>query len=85
MEAGKSITIQGHTLPLREYQGKRVVSYDDIATVHNVKQSVVRNNFSYNRKHFLEGHDYFLLNGKKACLNFRHPSASASLALVVGI
>jgi hypothetical protein len=64
------VTINGSSLPVREYAGKRVVTYADIAQVHNVEQRSLRDNFKNNRKHFKENVDYFLFRGKKACRKF---------------
>ncbi len=60
------ITVNGQTLPVREYKGQRVVTVKDIATVHETDTKVIRNNFARNKKHFIEGTDYFKVVGKKA-------------------
>jgi DNA-binding XRE family transcriptional regulator len=69
-----SITINGQTLPVLSYEGQRVVTYKDVATVHQVEEKTIRNNFANNRKHFKEGIDFFLLRGKKACQNIGRAS-----------
>lgn len=74
MMAQNAVEINGQNLPVREYEGTRVVTFDDVATVHQTEAKRIRDNFNNNRKHFTEGTDYFLIKGKKANLNFRQAS-----------
>lgn len=69
-----AVEINGQNLPVREYEGLRVVTLSDIARVHQTEAKRIRDNFNNNRKHFIEGTDYFLIKGKKANLNFRQAS-----------
>ncbi len=46
-------------LQIKEYKGQRVVTFRDIDTVHNRPEGTAKRNFSINRKHFIEGEDYF--------------------------
>ncbi|MDY0388282.1 MAG: ORF6N domain-containing protein [Methanolobus sp.] len=64
-----AVLINGQNLPVREYEGVRVVTLNDVATVHQTEAKRIRDNFNNNRKHFTEGTDYFLIKGKKANLN----------------
>ncbi len=64
------ITINGKALPVREYQGKRVVTLKDVATLHGQSLSTIRHNFNNNRKHFIENQDYYLLEG--SCVKKLH-------------
>lgn len=54
-----SITINNQQLLVKEYQGKRVVTFKDIDTVHNRPPGTAGRNFRANRKHFNEGEDYY--------------------------
>ncbi len=69
-----AITIKVNTLPVREHLGQRVVTYEDVASVHNIKKSRLQDNFKNNRKHFIEGVDYFFLKGKDVVGNFHTTS-----------
>lgn len=69
----QAITINGQNLPVREYEGLRVVTLSDISKVHNVKEKNIRNNFNNNRKHFIKGVDYYTLIGKEACYSMLNP------------
>lgn len=46
-------------IPVKEIQGKRVVSYKQIAELHQVDVKNIQMNFKNNRNHFIEGIDYF--------------------------
>lgn len=47
------------SLPVKEYNGVRVVTFKDIDTVHRRPDGTASRNFRQNRKHFIEGEDYF--------------------------
>ena len=49
----------GHDLPAKEIKGQRVVSYKQIAQLHQVDVKNLQMNFKNNRKHFIDGVDYF--------------------------
>ena len=42
-----------------EYNGKRVITLDQIDTLHKRKDGTARYNFYQNKKRFVEGDDYF--------------------------
>lgn len=44
---------------LKEYNGQRVVTLQDIDMLHQRKEGNAWKNFNNNRRHFLEGEDYF--------------------------
>lgn len=54
------IRINGHDLSVKEYNGKRVVTFKEIDTVHERPNGTARKRFNDNRKHFIEGEDYFV-------------------------
>ena len=56
------VKIEGTELAIREYNGQRVVTFKDIDTAHHNKDGITRRSFSRNKKHFIEGEDYFVLN-----------------------
>ena len=55
------ITIENTEMQIREYDGQRVVTFKDIDTVHKNKNGTARRSFNRNKKHFIEGEDYFYL------------------------
>ena len=55
------ITIENTEMQIREYKGQRVVTFKDIDMVHGNKSGTARRNFGRNKKHFIEGEDYFSL------------------------
>lgn len=55
------ITIENTEMQIREYRGQRVVTFKDIDAVHGRPDGTARKRFSENRKHFIEGEDYFIL------------------------
>lgn len=53
------MTINNTELPIREYEGKRVVTLSDIDSVHNRRMGTAKRNFYSNKKHFIEGEDFY--------------------------
>lgn len=53
--------INGVQMPVREYNGQRVVTFRDIDSVHQRPEGTARRNFNKNMKHFIEGVDYFIV------------------------
>ncbi len=54
-----AITVGNHTLPIKEYNNVRVVTFKDIDIVHQRPDGTARRNFNTNKQHFIEGVDYF--------------------------
>lgn len=54
-----TIKIMDSEIPIKEYDGERVVTFKDIDTVHNRSEGTARKRFNDNRKHFIEGVDYY--------------------------
>lgn len=51
--------INGTPMPVREYNGQRVVTFRDIDSVHQRPEGTAGRNFRTNRQYFIEGVDYF--------------------------
>lgn len=49
----------GCGLPVKEIEGQRVVSYRQIAGLHQVNHKIIQNNYNRNQDRFIEGIDYF--------------------------
>ena len=57
------VQINGCPLIVRDHKGQRVVTTADVANLHKVSDNVIRQNFKRNRRHFVEGEDYFIIIG----------------------
>lgn len=51
--------VQGTALQIKEYRGKRVVTFKDIDTVHKRPEGTARKRFNDNRRHFVSGVDFY--------------------------
>ncbi len=58
----KIVSINDQNIVVKEYKGRRVVTFKDIDTVHERTDGTARKRFNDNRKHFVEGEDYFVLS-----------------------
>lgn len=54
--------IQGTQLQVKEYKGKRVVTFKDIDRVHQRPDGTARKRFSDNRKRFISGVDFYKIS-----------------------
>ena len=61
MKVQQIVTINKTELPIKEYNGKRVVTLKEIDAVHERPEGTARKRFHDNRKHFIEGVDYFII------------------------
>ena len=59
------VKIEDTELSIREYNGQRVVTFKDIDTVHKRPTGTAKNAFRRNRKHFIDGIDYFVLSSRE--------------------
>ena len=48
-------------ISIKEYKGKRVVTFKDIDMVHERPDGTARHRFAENKKHFVENEDYFVV------------------------
>ena len=55
----KTIMILGRDIEIREHRGQRVITFADIDFVHGRPEGTARKRFNDNRKHFIEGIDYY--------------------------
>ena len=54
--------INNTELSVKVYQGQRVVTFKDIDMVHERPDGTARKRFNDNKKHFIEGEDFFMLD-----------------------
>lgn len=59
------ITIENTEMQIKEYNGQRVVTFDDICTVHNCERKRLTKHFERKRKHFVKDEDYFEMTRKE--------------------
>lgn len=57
----EAMIVQGTALQIKEYRGKRVVTFKDIDTVHKRPEGTARKRFNDNRRHFVSGVDFYRL------------------------
>lgn len=55
----KEITINKQTLQVKQYNGQNVVTFKDIDLCHERPEGTAKRNFNANKRHFIEGTDYF--------------------------
>lgn len=53
------VTINQTPLSVKEYEGKRVVTFKDIDAVHGRPDGTAGRNFRTNKEHFIEGEDFW--------------------------
>ena len=58
----QQMQIQGTEIQIKEYQGKRVVTFKDVDAVHQRKSGTASRNFRENRMHFIDGVDFYKIN-----------------------
>lgn len=59
----KMIKINNNEVSIKEYKGQRVVTFKDIDMVHNRPNGTAHRNFKNNRMRFIEGVDFYNLQG----------------------
>ena len=64
------VSINGHALGVKEFHGQRVVTFRDVDECHERPEGTARHRFNENRKHFIEGEDYFGRNSSEAAKEF---------------
>lgn len=57
-----AITVGNHTLPIKEYNNVRVVTFKDIDMVHERPDGTARKRFNDNKKYFIEGEDFYKIS-----------------------
>lgn len=66
----KVMQINNVDLPIKEWQGKRVVTFKDIDRVHERPDGTAKRNFAKNKKYFIESEDYFIIQNKDVGTKF---------------
>lgn len=56
-----AIVINNTNVSIKEYHGQRVLTFKDIDTAHKRPEGTAGRNFRANKKHFIDGEDFFTL------------------------
>ena len=64
------VEINNVAIGIKEYEGKRVITFKDIDRVHKRPDGTARKAFNRNKKRFIEGEDYFVHERDEAKLLF---------------
>lgn len=59
MNLNELVKIGNHDISAKTYDGRRVVTFKDIDSVHERAEGTARKRFNDNKKHMLEGEDFF--------------------------
>ena len=59
------VTVGNSEVAIKEFKGQRVVTFKDVDTVHERPEGTAGRNFRENKDRFVEGEDYFYLEGDK--------------------
>ena len=59
------IHIGNSDIAIKEYKGQRVVTFKDIDAVHNRADGTANKRFLDNKKHFIEGEDFFTVSNSE--------------------
>lgn len=66
MENKLTVRIGQADVSIKEYRGQRVVTFKEIDECHGRPEGTARRNFNTNKKHLVEGTDYFERNSSEA-------------------
>lgn len=64
------VVVNNYPVCVKEYHGHRVVTFKDVDTVHGRPNGTARKRFNDNKKHFVDGEDYFVRNSDEARIEF---------------
>lgn len=64
------VMIQGTSIQLKEYKGKRVVTLKDVDVVHQRPLGTAKRNFNQNRNRFISGVDFFKVSANEFRTHF---------------
>ncbi|WP_197071912.1 ORF6N domain-containing protein, partial [Geobacillus kaustophilus] len=59
-----------HEIVVKEFMGKRVVTFKDIDELHQRPDGTARRNFNENKDYFIANEDYFVRNSYEAKMEF---------------
>ena len=62
MHTIQTVTVNDTNVSIKEYNGKRVVTFKDIDACHGRPEGTARKRFNDNKQHFIESEDFFTIN-----------------------
>lgn len=62
---GSVITVGNSEMQIREYNGQRVVTFKDVDMVHERPNGTAKRTFTKNKKHFIDGKDYYSITKRE--------------------
>lgn len=76
----QTVKINQSDIAVKEYNGKRVVTFKDVDLCHGRADGTARKRFNDNRSHFIEGEDFFNVQmSEKRTLGFEVPNRGITL------
>ena len=78
------VTINNHDVGIREYDGQRVVTFEMIEKLHGKQAGSAKRQFHNNKKYFVPGKHYYLLQNEEA-QSFLRKFAREGLSLAKNI
>lgn len=80
-----AIMVGNHSLPIKEYNNVRVVTFKDIDMVHERPDGTASRNFRKNRGYFIEGEDFYSIDQPDEIrrLGFTRPQGGTSANIVL--
>lgn len=70
MHTIQTVTVNDTNVSIKEYNGKRVVTFKDIDACHGRPEGTAGRNFRTNKQHFIEGVDYFSMTYSEFATKF---------------
>ena len=66
----KTLCVNSQDMVIKDYQGKRVITFKDIDSAHERQEGTAKRNYLANKKHFIEGVDYLSMTRREFGTNF---------------
>ena len=70
MQTQQMVKINEKDVPIKEYQGKRVITLKEIDVCHERPDGTARRSFNQSKQHFIEGVDYFVRKTSEAAKEY---------------
>lgn len=64
------VKVNNQKMAVKEYNGQRVITFKDVDLVHERPEGTARKRFNDNKKHMIEGEDYFVRKTDEAKIEY---------------